>query len=731
MDDRICKEADLDQAIAALADPVINKWMKDRGFVRGDFDGGRNLLDRITDDEYREGLTKALRGAAEADRGGYERLMKGFATLTGTDWTPELAEKARILSGDFAEIAPYLYQLAPDLFDELHGQAGSVASLTHAIAEANRDRMSPQQAQQTAEAVFQHLYGDDDPLRTRGFSARQMGQIYQQMARRGMVAPGATPEEVSRALERYSGPLSAVRDTLGHQGWPVGVGDMFHAMDQLAPGELTRHPPEELEQRLRIGDILGQQGGLYSASFRTAPPAAGPKTPNAFSPPLATLAAQDRQLRQQAAHSPVGNLVAATMRLNSESPFEAGSPAARLVEAIQAGEMPISEPAEWLDAMESSGVGRDIGQQVLAQHSVNLDHITPELTDTIRRQQMNIDVQPRLDQITQGYASQIHPQAPRAHAAIQGARDQAARDMGYDNIAHLNALHGAPARGARGILQKARSDAQAAQSVSHLGRGTPIRRMVGAVQSASPQTNWAELGQKAFNMLPKSKFPEPVQQKFPMTFGKEGAAATFRENKTYDPICPHCGEVMYEKHFWPDRENTKLWRHRGPCWDKGPFEIHWPDREKQASCSRTSIWPDPSIESPLTLTSEDFEKHAGHVTTVAVDLDGTIAKPYEKFDLNKIEDPRPGAKQQLQKFKDAGYRVIIFTVRGNTKQIKEYLEKHDLPYDHINENPDQPPGASGKVLADLYIDDRSVSAAQSWKRIGQEAVRRLRAKHAA
>ena len=772
MDDRISKQANLEQAMAALTDPLISKWMKERGFVRGDFDGQRNLADRIEDDQYREQLNEALRGSAQADRQGYEKLLKGFATLTGTEWTPELQERSRTLSSDFATVAPYLYKLAPDLFDDLHGETGSVASLTHAIAEANKGRMDPRQAQQTAETVFGQLY-DGDPMKTRGFSARQMGQIYQQMARRGMIAPGAKPQDVARALERYSGPLSAVRDTLGHQGWPVGVGDMFHAMDRLAPGELSRYPAEELEQRLRVGDILGRQGGLFSASYKQTNPAAPAGKPSL---PLApSLASQDSQLRQQAATSPVGNMVAATMRLNSELPFETGTPAARLVEQIQQGEMPIKEPGEWLEMLEASGVDRNMAGTVLNQQSVNADFITPELVDTVRRNQMNIDVRPRLDQAANTYAGMIHPQAPRARAAIEGARDQAARGMGYDSLTHMQQLHGPAAQGTRGILQQAKQDAQHAQSVSHLGRGNFGRRMVSAVQDATPQTNWQELGTKAFNMIGKDKIPQPAQQRFPEVFNKQGGlSATFKEHKSYDPICPHCGEVMYEKHFWPDREQPNMWRHRGDCWDKGPFEITWPDQEERDATARefsawlgrttddgggstakeahdrvlrvrddqhaagngrrtwarTSILPDPWIEAPRRLRLaelDDLEKLSAHVTTVAVDLDGTIAKPYEKFDPDVIEAPRPGAKEQLQKFKDLGYRVIIFTVRGKKKRIRDYLEEHELPYDYINENPDQPADASGKVMADLYIDDRAIDARKAWRRLGVEARRRLKA----
>ena len=117
----------------------------------------------------------------------------------------------------------------------------------------------------------------------------------------------------------------------------------------------------------------------------------------------------------------------------------------------------------------------------------------------------------------------------------------------------------------------------------------------------------------------------------------------------------------------------------------------------------------------------DFDKSAeDRKPTVAVDLDGTLAKMYDEFDPEKIEDPRRGARLVMQELRDAGYRLIIFTVRGDKQLVADWCDKHDIPYDYINENPDQPADASGKVIADFYIDDRAVDARKSWRGIKQE-----------
>lgn len=99
--------------------------------------------------------------------------------------------------------------------------------------------------------------------------------------------------------------------------------------------------------------------------------------------------------------------------------------------------------------------------------------------------------------------------------------------------------------------------------------------------------------------------------------------------------------------------------------------------------------------------------HKEHTYTVAVDLDGTLAEEKQPHDPGFIGLPRRGAKKWMKLLREAGVRIIIFTVRDSPELIGKWLDKHDIPYDHINENPDQPPGTSGKVMADVYWDNRA------------------------
>jgi hypothetical protein len=116
-------------------------------------------------------------------------------------------------------------------------------------------------------------------------------------------------------------------------------------------------------------------------------------------------------------------------------------------------------------------------------------------------------------------------------------------------------------------------------------------------------------------------------------------------------------------------------------------------------------------KSPRLFFLKRADDEGDHPFTIAVDFDGTIAEAEKPFDPESAGEPREEVVRWLEVFKRLGARIIVFTVRGDTKFVREYLKENDIPFDHINENPDQPPGSSGKVFADVYWDDRAVDAA--------------------
>lgn len=109
-----------------------------------------------------------------------------------------------------------------------------------------------------------------------------------------------------------------------------------------------------------------------------------------------------------------------------------------------------------------------------------------------------------------------------------------------------------------------------------------------------------------------------------------------------------------------------------------------------------------------------------------VDFDGTIAKDDVPFP--QIGKEMPGAREALQKLKDLGYKIVIYSVRANSqfgkKQILDWLEAHSIPFDELS-NP--------KPNYDLLIDDKAlqIGHGRSWEDVLSEVELRQKAsKHA-
>ncbi len=93
---------------------------------------------------------------------------------------------------------------------------------------------------------------------------------------------------------------------------------------------------------------------------------------------------------------------------------------------------------------------------------------------------------------------------------------------------------------------------------------------------------------------------------------------------------------------------------------------------------------------------------------LTIDLDGTILQ-YDGSEGSALGQPIPGIKEELQKIRDAGLRIAIWTVRSNVDEIRAKLTEYGIPFDYINNNPDQPSDGSDKLYADVYVDDRAIS----------------------
>lgn len=103
-----------------------------------------------------------------------------------------------------------------------------------------------------------------------------------------------------------------------------------------------------------------------------------------------------------------------------------------------------------------------------------------------------------------------------------------------------------------------------------------------------------------------------------------------------------------------------------------------------------------------------FLEDKSYAATIAVDLDGTLARD-GTYNPKRIAPPVHNAKTIMHKIKELNVQIIINTCRGDTALVRKWLKDNDIPFDHINNNPDQPKDTSDKIMADRYWDDRQPS----------------------
>jgi len=103
--------------------------------------------------------------------------------------------------------------------------------------------------------------------------------------------------------------------------------------------------------------------------------------------------------------------------------------------------------------------------------------------------------------------------------------------------------------------------------------------------------------------------------------------------------------------------------------------------------------------------------------TICIDFDGVIHDYSNGWQGDDVfGKPVEGAKEGLKALKDAGWTIILFTTRKATGKLYDFLAEHDLTVDYVNWNPNQPKNTSGKLIADVYLDDRGVCFDGDWKK---------------
>jgi hypothetical protein len=111
------------------------------------------------------------------------------------------------------------------------------------------------------------------------------------------------------------------------------------------------------------------------------------------------------------------------------------------------------------------------------------------------------------------------------------------------------------------------------------------------------------------------------------------------------------------------------------------------------------------------------EKQGAEAPVIGVDCDLTL--------VDENENLIPGAKEALIYLKSTGWKIIIWTHRSDLAQTRNLLERHGIPFDHINEDPDtDAKDYSRKIFFNATVDDKAVAFDGDWQKTIAELDRR-------
>lgn len=91
----------------------------------------------------------------------------------------------------------------------------------------------------------------------------------------------------------------------------------------------------------------------------------------------------------------------------------------------------------------------------------------------------------------------------------------------------------------------------------------------------------------------------------------------------------------------------------------------------------------------------------------AFDFDGVIAQ-YDGFKgVDHMGEPNMVVVEAIRKLSALGHKIIIYSTRDNAK-LEAYCQKHDIPVDYYNQNPEKEGENPHKPIAYVYVDDRAI-----------------------
>ncbi len=317
------------------AQAFVDPQMQALGLVPMGMADAQNMADRVRRMQLTKHYNKVVSGSTNADTATLGKITSGLMrAISGGELKGAEKETAdQILSTinkAGAAGLPIAAAMAPDLLDRIMGPQGSSTVGSMHVALAGRYRFDPVTGRtgmstDSATRTATQLFDSTSDIGMRGFRAGQIGSMYDEMTRRGMM-PGTsnvqrtarealqnmtaggsvedklgnayagagirhgkdikdlTNEEVQRLtgqadvqtsmrdvdttkikgqLKKYAGALAAMKEIFEDNGRSgVSVAELFNGLEQMTNGSLSKLDPSRVEMTVRNMHNLSNSSGI-------------------------------------------------------------------------------------------------------------------------------------------------------------------------------------------------------------------------------------------------------------------------------------------------------------------------------------------------------------------------------------------------------------------------------------------------------------------------------------
>jgi len=195
-------------ALNAFVAPMLQQQMMNQGMVPGGM-SPQNIMDYMEVQQYQTQQHEMLsRIAQDTTTEGVVSFARGAAQMSGREFDAPQRQAAQRWGRMAATAAPFLAQMAPDQLDAMSGRKGSAVVMAQRMMDTNRFRVDPvtglmgydpESTEQQARTLFEDMFADENMSQMRGVRAGEVGTMYRELSRRGMIGADTRPAHVRTA----------------------------------------------------------------------------------------------------------------------------------------------------------------------------------------------------------------------------------------------------------------------------------------------------------------------------------------------------------------------------------------------------------------------------------------------------------------------------------------------------------------------------------------------------